>query len=232
MAQVPSLLFILVCILICCSSPSIASVFNAATSLPGIYECHLYDGTTTKNDWHYVNITRDPKNPLIFKWKNKAGVVWTLTANETNQTILKVGSDCPYMNVSPFFYVVPKAGNGSQVLRIVGPYSESYRREGDLENIVFESAVEHQTSSAFADSYLWIAISLCVFGCGLLLGLSSVWWLHRQNPLPAPAEPEIPIPQKAKDYCAPHDHSNDKSEGHTGYTEVDFVPEPKFMIHV
>ena len=36
----------------------------------GTYECHKYDGTKIKNDWHYVTIKAEGSQ---LRWSNRAG---------------------------------------------------------------------------------------------------------------------------------------------------------------
>ena len=57
----------------------------------GAYECHKHDGTTTKNNWHYVTVSAEGGR---VRWSNRAGVSWMLTPRVDGD--LDVGEKCPH----------------------------------------------------------------------------------------------------------------------------------------
>lgn len=93
------------------------------TEIEGTYENHQYDGTSNKNNWHYVDIVHTGNDTSHYMWSNQAGVSWSLTriGNTNNFT---VGQDCPY---SQNYHIaeVQVDDNGS-VLFIKGPGGERY----------------------------------------------------------------------------------------------------------
>lgn len=97
-----------------------------APNLVGSYECHKYDGTPTKNDWHYVTITQvDAKT---FQWTNRAGVSWSLTIDKS---ALDVGQECPYYNfddgTSQTQYTRAEiVWSGNNITGLLGPWDEAY----------------------------------------------------------------------------------------------------------
>jgi hypothetical protein len=93
-------------------------------SLPGNYECHLYDNRPEKNNWHYVTLVRTSDTTL--KWTNRAGASWTLTTT-SNRTKLDVGEDCPYFKEGHTQVTVVWSGN--QVLGLYGPGNALYDRD-------------------------------------------------------------------------------------------------------
>lgn len=106
------------------------SASRLAAAVLGSYECHKYDNTATKNDWHYVTITK--VNDMTFKWTNRAGVSWTLKTTSEN-TMLDVGQECPYYDfddgTSKTRYTqATLVWNGDEVSGILGPWDELYER--------------------------------------------------------------------------------------------------------
>jgi hypothetical protein len=91
----------------------------------GTYECHAYDGTPQKNDWHSVTITR--LSDAEIQWANKAGGKWKLIATP-QRTVLAVGQDCPYFKRG--HTAVTVVWNGSQVSGLYGPHNEFYAKSG------------------------------------------------------------------------------------------------------
>jgi hypothetical protein len=89
----------------------------------GKYECHVYDGSPQKNDWHYVTISR--LSDAEIEWANKAGMKWKLTAT-SQRTTLAVGQDCPYFKRG--HTAVTVVWNGSQVSGLYGPHHEFYAK--------------------------------------------------------------------------------------------------------
>ena len=69
----------------------VASVSASSPPLVGTYECHKYDGTKNKNDWHYVTIKAEGSQ---LRWSNRAGVSRMLTPRADGN--LDVGKECPY----------------------------------------------------------------------------------------------------------------------------------------
>lgn len=101
------------------------------TVLPGHYECHLYDNTPNKNDWHYVTIRK--VSDTVFKWTNRAAVSWTLTKT-SDHSVMKVSEDCPYYNFDDgtqqtTYHTAKINWSGNRVASIVGPWGEHYDSE-------------------------------------------------------------------------------------------------------
>ena len=99
-----------------------APVSPNITALIGNYENHLYDGTSEKNDWHYVTITRIDDQTLL--WSNRAGVSWQLKLTD-NRNFLLVG-DNPYSGHGHTESMV--VWEGEQVKGLTGPWNELYER--------------------------------------------------------------------------------------------------------
>ena len=93
-------------------------------SIVGDYECHLFDNTSNKNDWHYVTISK--VNNSTLRWTNRAGVSWTLTTIP-DKTKLTVGSDCPYFNSG--YTQVTVVWDGDRVSGLTGPSNEIYNHK-------------------------------------------------------------------------------------------------------
>jgi len=88
----------------------------------GTYECHLYDGTQNKNDWHYVTIMAGGSR---LRWSNRAGVSWMLTPRADGN--LDVGEECPYYkNEHTVCQVVRNSADS--VTSLLGPWGEAYDR--------------------------------------------------------------------------------------------------------
>ena len=62
--------------------------------ITGTYEVNGYEGN--RNDWHYVEIKVHDAANGVYKWKNRAGVQWTLTRKQGSADTFMVGRDCPY----------------------------------------------------------------------------------------------------------------------------------------
>jgi len=86
----------------------------------GTYECHKYDGTKTKNDWHYVTIKAEGSQ---LRWSNRAGVSWMLTQRADGN--LDVGKECPYYKNGHTVCQVVRNSAGS-VTSLLGPWGEPY----------------------------------------------------------------------------------------------------------
>ena len=88
----------------------------------GAYECHKYDGTTTKNNWHYVTVRAEGGR---VRWSNRAGVSWMLTPRADGD--LDVGEECPYYRSGYTVCKVVRNAAGS-VTSLLGPSGEVYAR--------------------------------------------------------------------------------------------------------
>ena len=86
----------------------------------GTYECHKYDGTNNKNDWHYVTIKAEGSQ---LRWSNRAGVSWMLTQRADGN--LDVGKECPYYKNGHTVCQVVRNSAGS-VTSLLGPWGEPY----------------------------------------------------------------------------------------------------------
>ncbi len=86
----------------------------------GTYECHKYDGTKNKNDWHYVTIKAEGSQ---LRWSNRAGVSWMLTPRADGN--LDVGKECPYYTNGHTVCQVVRNSTGS-VTSLLGPWDEHY----------------------------------------------------------------------------------------------------------
>ena len=93
------------------------------TAFEGNFESHRHDGTSAKNNWHFVTITYNADQGT-YTWKNKANRQWTLYPSSV-ENVLKVGTDCPYYkngHVTATFTT-----NG-----VLGPHGELYTRKCKL----------------------------------------------------------------------------------------------------
>ena len=88
----------------------------------GAYECHKHDGTTTKNNWHYVTVSAEGGR---VRWSNRAGVSWMLTPRADGD--LDVGEECPYYRSGYTVCKVVRNAAGS-VTSLLGPSGEVYAR--------------------------------------------------------------------------------------------------------
>lgn len=109
-------------------APSESLAPNIDTALSGHYECHLYDNTPTKNNWHYVTIRK--VNDTDFKWTNRAAVSWTLTKTSDHK-VMKVSKDCPYYDFDDgtqqtTYHTAQINWSGNRIANIVGPWGEHY----------------------------------------------------------------------------------------------------------
>ena len=79
------------------------------------------------NDWHYVWITNPSCDGVNYKWNNKAGVQWSLTAvmNGAQIDYFAVGTDCPYYD-SGHTQAQLSYESGDQISAIAGPWNEPY----------------------------------------------------------------------------------------------------------
>ena len=102
-------------------SPSPGEAYNSST-LVGAYECHKYDGTNGKNDYHYVTVKAEG---LQLRWSNRAGVSWMLTPRADGD--LDVGEECPYYRSGYTVCKVVRNAAGS-VTSLLGPWGEVYAR--------------------------------------------------------------------------------------------------------
>ena len=62
--------------------------------ITGSYMNAGYEGR--RNDWHYADITVHDADRGVYKWKNRAGVIWTLTKKQGSEDTFMVGETCPY----------------------------------------------------------------------------------------------------------------------------------------
>lgn len=91
--------------------------------LLGKYECHKYDGTSAKNDYHYVTVSKISDVEVL--WTTKAGAIWKLTATQEREK-LAVGPECPYFKAGYTFARIVR--EGSQMSGIIGPCGELYEK--------------------------------------------------------------------------------------------------------
>jgi hypothetical protein len=91
-------------------------------ALPGDYECRDYDGTSGKNDWHYISVSMLSGHSAL--WRNRAGVSWVLSLTPDDQR-LAIGSDCPYYSD---YKEARVHWAGAGVTGISGPYGELYQK--------------------------------------------------------------------------------------------------------
>lgn len=91
--------------------------------LLGKYECHAYDGTPGKNDYHYVTVSSISDAVLL--WTNKAGVKWKLTATQDGEK-LAVAPECPYFKTG--YTLARIVREGSHISGIIGPGGELYKK--------------------------------------------------------------------------------------------------------
>ena len=101
-------------------SPSPGEAYSSSTLPVGAYECHKYDGTNGKNDYHYVTIKAEG---LQLRWSNRAGVSWMLTPRADGN--LDVGKECPYYTNGHTVCQVVRNSTGS-VTSLLGPWDEHY----------------------------------------------------------------------------------------------------------
>ena len=104
-----------------CSSYLYIFISGANPLAIGEFENHKHDGTSIKNNWHYVTITYDPIAET-YTWKNKANRKWSLYPTE-DESILRVGRDCPYYDETSY----SKAAVTTE--GIIGPHNVLYARE-------------------------------------------------------------------------------------------------------
>ena len=97
-------------------------------AIVGKYDNQEYSGSD-KNDWHYVTISTTD-NPMVFEWKNKAGVSWTLEFNNSDPTNFQVGKSCPYYTDGHIKANVKS--EGEYVVGIRGPGNEFYTKVPDF----------------------------------------------------------------------------------------------------
>ena len=88
----------------------------------GNYENHQYNGTSGKNDWHYVTISK--VNDTTLEWTNRAGVSWKLTTTP-DKTKLNLGEDFPYRKEGPKQVTVVWEGDKVSGLNIGEFYEKS-----------------------------------------------------------------------------------------------------------
>lgn len=103
---------------------------DSVDKVVGSYECHVYDGTKYKNNWHYVTVTK--VNDTTLKWTNRAGVSWTLSSTSSKR-LMDVGSDCPYYHFDDGrsrtrYEHATIVWDGDNVTGIMGPWNELYAR--------------------------------------------------------------------------------------------------------
>ena len=94
-------------------------------TLVGRYENHEHDGGG-KTPEHFAEIVRVDRTTV--RWSNESGASWTLFATE-DPTQLRVGEDCPYRVQGYTHATVVRDGQG-QVVMVVGPRSEAFRKKG------------------------------------------------------------------------------------------------------
>ena len=117
------------------TATSVSTELEAIQAIVGHYECSAYVGTSNENGWHHVTIAAVPVLAVQFggaplKWKNKAGVEWSLTPSG-DSAALAVGDDCPYFT-SGYASCAVECDSDSRVTAVFGPGGERYCRTGDL----------------------------------------------------------------------------------------------------
>jgi ribosomal protein S18 acetylase RimI-like enzyme len=99
------------------------------------FECHLYDGTKNKNDWHYVEIaapgpkkgSKEKKERALWathRWKNRAGASWDLRLRPDGQ-VFEVGEDCPYFSDGHTLCLILR-DDAHRICAVLGPWDERY----------------------------------------------------------------------------------------------------------
>jgi hypothetical protein len=101
--------------------PSLAPA-GIVQSLLGNFECRAFDGTSNKNNWHYVTVF--PLSGQSVLWGNRAGVSWLMHLT-TDRNRLAIGPDCTYYNVYKEAKIHWK---GDAVTGITGPGNSVYER--------------------------------------------------------------------------------------------------------
>ena len=96
-------------------------------NIAGNYVIRGYEGN--KNDWHFVEISVIDLNLGLYRWKNRAGVEWTLTQNPNESTKFAVSAHCPYYNAGHTEATVTLVG--LSVVSISGPHNEIYMKALD-----------------------------------------------------------------------------------------------------
>jgi len=91
--------------------------------ISGDYECHMYDETEHKNEWHHVTISIN-QDRTSFAWRNAAGAVWTLFPTH-DALVYRVGEDCPYFISGHTETLLEVDGSGT-VANLLGPCGEPY----------------------------------------------------------------------------------------------------------
>lgn len=100
------------------------TVFNIPlNALLGKYECHKYDGTPNKNDYHYVTVSR--VSDVELEWITRGGAKWKLTATP-EKTKLTVGPECIYFKEG--YKVAEVVWDGGRVSGIYGPGHELFKK--------------------------------------------------------------------------------------------------------
>jgi len=124
-------------------------------AIEGNFENFLY---RKPNAWHKVTITNPSGDGKTFKWRNAAGVEWTLTnaAGPGIVTHLTVGSDCPYY--SHGYRVAALKYAGGKVIGISGPFGEEYDRPGTC-------YANGQTCMEASWMAGWLAPLMCPWTC-------------------------------------------------------------------
>ena len=112
-----------------------ATAEPAIQAIVGRYECSAYVGTSNENSWHHATIAAVPVLAVQFggaplRWKNKAGVEWSLTPSG-DSAALAVGDDCPYFT-SGYASCAVECDSDGRVTAVFGPGGERYCRTGDL----------------------------------------------------------------------------------------------------
>eukprot|EP01059_Diplonema_ambulator_P014546 TRINITY_DN25459_c0_g1_i1.p1 TRINITY_DN25459_c0_g1~~TRINITY_DN25459_c0_g1_i1.p1 ORF type:complete len:477 (+),score=91.87 TRINITY_DN25459_c0_g1_i1:89-1519(+) len=93
------------------------------------YECHRYDGTKMKTDWHFVTIQSEGAG--VYRWTNRAGVSWSIYETDDPLT-LSVSEECPYFNDGhKECKIVPNETNDG-IRALIGPGNEKYDVKGTV----------------------------------------------------------------------------------------------------
>jgi len=98
---------------------------DVTKSMIGSYIIEGYENN--KNDWHYVDVTELDAANGVYKWKNRAGVSWTLTKKQGSDNKLDVSSSCPYYKHG-YKEATLIFDEDGKVEKIEGPWREMYRK--------------------------------------------------------------------------------------------------------
>ena len=115
----------------------------------GHYENHSYDNTPTKNDWHYITISKIDDATLNVK--TRAGPAWILKTTDTPNRLTIVSKLKGHEKIfdSQQAEVVWKDSAVSEIIMPQGTRENHYRREGgpSFDEIMRKGPLLHQPAS-------------------------------------------------------------------------------------